>query len=244
MGSTYISLTNRLLRRLNEVEISQSDFPSARGIQSTAKDAILDSIRQINNHRTDWPFNAADHTETLVVGQEEYDWPYDFAAADWESFQIIADGTYSTRNKNLKPISKDNWYNNLRDIDDDAGANGRDIPSVIFPSHGNKWGVSPSPNETYSVNYRYYKIPDDLVLYDDTTTIPTRFDYVILAGAMLIMNPFKGDSEAYDRIKVDLQGYLRDMTNQLLPNQVQVYVNRMNPGGGSRRSHMWTGYNE
>ena len=46
--STFLDLTNQLLRRLNEVEIAQADFPSVRGVQATAKDAIKNAIAKIN----------------------------------------------------------------------------------------------------------------------------------------------------------------------------------------------------
>ena len=63
MGSTYLDLTNRVLRRLNEVEIESSDFSSVRGIQAAAKDAVLDTVRNINSQKFEWPFNAASGTQ-------------------------------------------------------------------------------------------------------------------------------------------------------------------------------------
>ena len=69
--STFLDLTNQLLRRLNEVEIAQADFPSVRGVQATAKDAIKNAIAKINQAEYEWPFNAVEHTQLLVVGQED-----------------------------------------------------------------------------------------------------------------------------------------------------------------------------
>ena len=44
MPSTYLDLTNKLLRKINEVEISEADFSNTRGVQTLAKDAIADAI--------------------------------------------------------------------------------------------------------------------------------------------------------------------------------------------------------
>lgn len=232
MPSTYMDLTNRLLRRINDVEISQSDFPSVRGIQATAKDCVLDTIREINASRIDWPFNAVEHTETLVVGVEEYAWPTDFTSADWNSFQIQKDDVLNINHKQLTPISREEWYHSFRDLDYDAETAGKAVPSFVFPSHGNGWGVSPSPNELYTIKFRYYKNPTDLSLYDDQATIPSKFDYVIMAGALYHMNLFKENAEGVAIVKKKFEDGINDMTNLYLPNPRYVYDSRVNFGGG------------
>src|SRR5882762_7873700 len=157
MPSTYMELTNRLLRRVNDVEITEANFPSVRGIQATAKDCILDTIREINSSRIDWPFNAVEHSQSLVIGIEEYAWPTEFTSADWNSFQLQKDDTLNVNHKQLQPISREEWYHNFRDLDYDSEALGKNVPEVCFPSHGNGWGVSPSPNHAYPIKFRYYK---------------------------------------------------------------------------------------
>ena len=91
MPSTFISLTNALLRRLNEVEIEEADFASVRGVQALAKDAVRASIAKINSAEFEWPFNSAEHSQTLTVGQEDYSWPQYFKSVEWNSFYIVND---------------------------------------------------------------------------------------------------------------------------------------------------------
>ena len=43
--ATFINLTNELLRRLNEVQITESEFTAVKNVQALAKDAINSSIR-------------------------------------------------------------------------------------------------------------------------------------------------------------------------------------------------------
>lgn len=245
MPSTYMGLTNRLLRRLNEVEITESDFPSVVGIQATAKDCILDTVREINTSKIDWPFNAVEHSQTLEIGVEEYAWPANFSAADWNSFQIQKDDTLNINNKQLKLISREEWYAGLRDQDYDSETDGKDIPGWVFPSHGQGWGVSPSPNEEYPIKYRYYKNPDDLELFDDQVTIPSKFDYVIIAGAMWHLNLFKENADAANMSKGAYEQGIKNMTNMFLPNPVYVYSSMINPGGdivsGFSVDRMWRG---
>jgi hypothetical protein len=193
--TSYLDLTNRLLRRLNEVEIQDSDFLSAKGIQATAKDAILDTLREISERRTDWGFNAVQHEQVLGVGVEEYAWYDDFSTADWSSFVVKKDPTLNINTKPLIPIQREDWYNKLKSTDYDSESGGRGVPDYVCATHGNGWAVSPSPDKTYTIQYRYYKAPTDLVNSTDTTEIPTRFDYVIIAGALVHMGLFKEDNE-------------------------------------------------
>ena len=127
--STFLALTNQLLRRVNEVEIAQADFLVTRGVQSVAKDAIKSAIAHINRAEFEWPFNAAVHSVTLVVGQEEYSWPQYFKVVDWNSFQIQKNESLGTTSKQLSHISRDTYYKDYRDADDDAGAVGVGLPS-------------------------------------------------------------------------------------------------------------------
>ncbi len=243
MPTTYIDLTNRVLRRLNETQISVSDFPSVTGIHAAAKDSVLDAIRQINTTKIDWPFNAVEHTQVLVVGTEEYAWQSDFTAADWDSFQIQRDDTLSILNRTLKPLARDQWYKRFRDQDYDTTTTGKSQPVFIFPSHGQGFGLTPSPERAYTLKYRYYKNPTDLDLYTDQTTIPSKFDYVIVAGALYHMDLLKENAESSDRAEKRFNEGIKNMVNVFLPNATNAYDTRVAFGGGMGSGmRMWTGY--
>ena len=47
MATTYLVLSNRILRELNEVEMTSTTFSSSRGIQTAVKDFINKSIHDI-----------------------------------------------------------------------------------------------------------------------------------------------------------------------------------------------------
>ena len=47
MAESYLSYTNKVLARLNEVQLTSSNFSSARGIQVQVQNAINESIRYI-----------------------------------------------------------------------------------------------------------------------------------------------------------------------------------------------------
>lgn len=176
--------------------MTSSDFASATGVQALAKDAVRDSISKINQAEFEWPFNSAEHTQVLAVGQEEYTWPTFYKVAEWNSFQIVKDASLSVESQQLKFIERDVWYREYRDADDNSGTSGVGVPIYVFPSSGNGYGVSPSPDKTYTIKFRYYQTHTDLNLFSDQTLVPTSHDAVIVDGALFYMYLFKDNMEA------------------------------------------------
>lgn len=197
-NTTYINLVNQLLRRLNEVEIEQSDFASARGVQAMAKDAINSAINEINMQEFEWPFNADSHSETLVAGTEEYTFPTDLKSVDWESFHLVKDDALNTNGHHLQLISTDVRYKYLKNKDDNSGSDGLSVPSVIYPTPTG-FGVSPSPDEAYEITYNYFKKPTQLSAYGDQSTIDTIYDEIIIQGGLYHFYMFRDNSEQADR---------------------------------------------
>ena len=196
MPSTYLNLCNMVLRRINEVEMTSAEFADVRGVQALVKDAVRAAIAKINQAEFEWPFNASEHTQVLEVGRTEYDWPDYFKIADFNSFQIQKNDSLGVSYKTLSAIERDEWYSKYRDTDYDAGSTGRAVPDFVFPSHGTGFGVTPSPDKTYSLRFRYYLNYADLTAHDDVTRIPESFDTVIIDGALYHLYMFKDNIDA------------------------------------------------
>ena len=86
MATTYLILSNRILRELNEVEMTSSNFSSSRGIQTAVKDFINKSVHDIYNEGAEIPLLHTTTTQALQVGDGEYDFPSDMRRVDFESF--------------------------------------------------------------------------------------------------------------------------------------------------------------
>lgn len=183
MATTYLELTNRVLRRLNEVELTQGNFNSSRGVHSAVKDAVQDTVRKINHSRYKWPWLFATGTQVLTVGQEEYSWPASFQAVEWSSFYVEKDGTIGNNTALIQPLPREKYYLRYRNNDLDSGTSGKDIPFYVFQTPTG-WGITSSPNEAYTVKFRYWTVPTDMSAYDDECLIPTEHDYVVTLGAL------------------------------------------------------------
>lgn len=195
--STFLNLTNQLLQRLNEVELSSVDFNSSRGVQSLAKTAINSAIDQINNSEDKWPFNGAHTLFVMTPGTAEYPWLDNHQLVDWGSFQLrpsTSNPTRLTQPRKLDFIPRDEYLEMFRsrDMNDDN----RDIPRMVFPGHTYGFGVSPSPDEAYTLAWSYWQQPPKLVQANDTTTIPSVFDYIIVDGAVYYLYMFRDNIES------------------------------------------------
>lgn len=230
MGSTYLDLTNRVLRRLNEVEIVSSDFSTVRGIHAAAKDAVLDIVRELNTQKFEWPFNAAQGTQILTVGQAQpYTWPTDLRIPDWDSFYILKDAVIGNTTKELKPISKENWYHNYRQDDLDGSLTlGRNIPDYVFETDAGGFGVTPSPNQLYTVKFRYFIKTITLSAPTDVCTIPSEYDHVIMYGALTHLYMFLDNDERTKKIEKNYEDALAAMTYILIPKTPKFYDSRVN----------------
>jgi len=227
MPTTFINLTNALLRRLNEVELTEADFVGARGLQALAKDAVKTSIARINSAEFEWPFNSAQETITLTAGREEYSWPTFFKTVEWNSFQIQKNDSLGVGHSRLKFIERDYWYDRLRDKDDDAGSDGLGVPLYVFPSHGNGYGLSPSPDANYSLVFNYYITHADLSDPGDQTRVPTIYDHVIIEGALYHMYMFRDNPESANIAMAQFMTGIKEMQTALLNKYEKVRDTRV-----------------
>ena len=101
MATTYLTLTNRVLRELNETELTSSTFSSSRGIQTAVKDFVNKGIHDIYNETGEIPLLYSRTSQDLTVGDNEYDFPADFRKADMDSFvlkpkELVTNGEFAS----------------------------------------------------------------------------------------------------------------------------------------------------
>ena len=101
MATTYLVLSNRVLRELNEVEMTSSNFSSSRGIQTAVKDFVNKSIHDIYNEGAELPLLHTSTTQATFPGDGEYAFPADMRRVDFESFflkpnELITNGEFES----------------------------------------------------------------------------------------------------------------------------------------------------
>ena len=98
--ATYLTLTNRVLNELNEVELTSSNFGSSRGVQSMVKNVVNKSINDIYNSEVEWSFLYKAKEQVLTAGQRTYSYPSDARKINFNSFvltptDLITNGSFT-----------------------------------------------------------------------------------------------------------------------------------------------------
>ena len=101
MAYDYLSLVNDVNKRLNEVELTSSNFASSIGEYAMVKDAINVAIRQINQYEFSYPFNSAINISTVTPGVAKYTIPTNTKHIDYKTARIKKSETLGAIGSNL-----------------------------------------------------------------------------------------------------------------------------------------------
>ena len=265
--ATFLSLTNSVLARLNEVQLTSANFSNARGIQVQAQNAVNESIRYINQREFQYPFNHTTKSQTLSPGIVRYSIPTDAKHVDYNTARIVKNSTLGSSGANLTILQYNDYINRENVTQEDEivtttlaealdaseteidltsstgfdstgtifieneeitytgistntltgctrGANGTTaathdngtsvaqfdngaVPRFIVRTLDNNFLLFPFPNRAYTLKYDYFAFPTDLSAQDSTTTIPARFDPVIIDGATAFVYQYRGETTQY-----------------------------------------------
>ena len=197
MATTYLQLTNELLRESNEVVLTSSTFANALGIQQYAKDCINRAYNDIVTSEPRWSFLATGESGSTdpfygnvsietVAGTRWYELKEsssslttDYGAINWNDFYITTIGVSGESapyvSRNLRYVTLEDWKDFRRESEniDDADSQNWGEPNVVFRStDGRKLGLSPIPKKVYKVWFFAYDLPTALSAHGDTIVFP------------------------------------------------------------------------
>ena len=196
MAYNYLGLVNEVNRRLNEVELTSSNFATASGFYNTAKDAVNASLRHINHEEHNWPWNHVLEEETLTAGVTRYDYPTDAKVIDMNSFRIKKDTALNVSTTKLKLMDYQEYLDNYVDYEYNSGSDMQTLPRHIVRAPSQEFIILPTPDKAYELVYEYYRNPVSLELYDDVPNVPLEFKHIIVDGAMFYAYQFRSDTQA------------------------------------------------
>lgn len=196
MSYDYIGLVNDINRRLNEVELSSSNFTTSTGYYSFAKDSVNASVRHINQEEFEWPWNHTEETEVLSVGEVRYSVPYDCKTINMNTFRIKRDADLNVSTVKLKVLSYEEWLDKYADSEYNSTTSTFSTPEYVVRTPSRELIFYPAPDKAYEVVYEYYTSGFDLALHDDVPNLPEQYRFVIVDGAMYYVYQFRGDTQA------------------------------------------------
>lgn len=195
MAYNFLGLVNDVNRRLNEVELTSSNFVNAKGFYAQAKDSINAAIQDINQMQHQWTWNHTTHTQTLTAGTTRYNFPATTLTVDFDSFRIKRNSTFNNETVKLRIISYEEYLEKYADQEYTNDSSVRDVPQYVFRTPGLSYGITPAPKEAYELVFEYYTLTTDLAAATDVPTIPEAYKHVIIDGAMYHAYMFRGNTQ-------------------------------------------------
>ena len=301
MSGTFLNLTNKVLARLNEVQLTSSTFATARGIQVQAKNAVNEATRYINQREFNYPFNHSTETKTLTAGVVRYSIPTSAKTVDYHTFRIVKDSDLGNSGYRLSQLDYNEYINSVSDQEDEIksttldgaltdsattitvasttdfassgtlfigneqitytgttsttftgatrGANSTTavahdsgttvaqfdqggVPEHVIRTPDNNYLLYPFPNKSYSIKFDFFTFPSDMSAVTDTTSIPERFDAVIVDGATAFVYQYRGETAQY---QLNFQRFEQGIKNMqtLLVNKFQYVRSTYIPRTGT-----------
>ncbi len=123
MALTFLTLTNDVITRMNEVELTSSNFTSARGVQIQCKNAVNEAIRYINQREFGYSFNHASNSSEVVAGQTRYNLPTSTKSVDYSTARIKKDSDLNVAGNSLSTLNYNEYIEkDYANQEDDIGA--------------------------------------------------------------------------------------------------------------------------
>ena len=244
MATSYLDLTNEVLRELNEIPLTSANFGSAAGLQQFVKDSINKSIFDIANEEPQLPFFSAgvsvgtDHfygnvTDPSVAGQRWYliktgssNIASDYASIDWDDFYLttinVSGESAPYVSTGLKFLTLDDWNRYYRDSEneDDANSQTWGEPNFIIKSpDSRKFGLSPIPDKVYNIHFYAFDKPTKLSAHGDTIVLPEQYSNVITARTRYYSWQFKESPQQAAFALDDYKKEMRKMKSNLINPQ-------------------------
>ena len=247
MATTYLTLSNEVLRELNEVQLTSSNFSDAVGIQAFVKESINRSLNDIANEEPQLPFFAAaasggtdpfygNVTVATVAGTRWYvlksgssSITTDYSSIDWDDFYIttisVSGESAPYVSRGLKFITLTDWRRYLRDSEnaDDADTQVYAEPKYVIrsPDH-RKFGLSPIPDKVYNIHFYAYTIPTALSAHGDAIVLSDQYAPIISARTRYYVHQFKDNLQQAAFAMEDYKKGMRHMKSNLINPQPKV----------------------
>ena len=207
----YLELCQKVRRECGVQGNGPTTVTNQTGILQKIVDWVADADEEIQSRWFDWNFLWASVSGNTTVGLATYTKPSDLASWDPQSFYL--DYTLATYSK-LSQLNYQLWRDNYRN---GVKTNARPSYFVIKPN-GDIILEAP-PDDVYSLTSNGWKIATRMSANTSTTSIPARFQRVIIARAKMF---FAEDQNAPEIMESSIREY-NELMDKLeaaeLPNQ-------------------------
>ena len=126
----------------------------------------------------------------------------------------------------LQHITYEDFARNYRETDASIDSSSYGTPEYVYPTQDGKFGLHPIPDRgNYTVLFEYWTTHTELSAYDDTPTLATRYQDIVVSRAKYYAYMLRGDADMADRCIVQYQDGIKRMRLELINrDEVMRYV--------------------
>lgn len=177
----YLELTNRVLRRITQSDIS--DVTAATGHALIITNLINEAQNQLAMD-VDWYSLYTTRTFSTVASTAEY-----AQASDWGK-------TINMIDESNNWVLIESFNRSFDEVDPDADTEGT---PTHFSLTGTNYRFYPIPNGVYTIRERYWKQPTALAANSDTSDLPIEVENCIIQWALSGIYEYLNKFESADR---------------------------------------------
>ena len=233
--ANYLTLSNRVLNALNEVELTSANFANSKGIQTSVKEFINRSVNDIYTAELEWPFLHTDGTITTVAGTAEYALVSGYKSVDVDTAYLIE---ASTDVKIIPYIPYNQFANQFRERDlDPTTTDNRAKPEYFYLTQDDKLGLTPIPDKEYTFYYEYWATHTDLSASTDEPAVPARYQDVIISRSEYYVHQLRSNIEAASMKHQEYEKKIERMRIDLINKPAYMRSTAITSGTRSNTRH-------
>lgn len=222
--TTYREQQDRVL-----TQIGKSDSTTRNRVKISLNLGYLNFVS-----RELWPFREVTDDISTVNGTQEYDLVSNFS--DLDNNDILSVTLQGAVSKKLKY-----WpFNQLRADQPDFDLVGASVPRRYYLKAG-KIGFWPLPNDVYTVEVDYYKVPTEMSDDSDVPIIPVAYREGLVKYALAAEHDFNTDPDLAQKAMNEYENIVTLARNNLLTQPADTGNFRIL---GPADSCNWTGNND
>ena len=117
----------------------------------------------------------------------------------------------------LQHITYEDFARNYRETYASIDSSSYGTPEYVYPTQDGKFGLHPIPDRgNYTVLFEYWTTHTELSAYDDTPTLATRYQDIVVSRAKYYAYMLRGDADMADRCMVQYQDGIKRMRLELI----------------------------
>lgn len=202
----FLELVQRVVQYSGMANSGPSSVVGQTGDFARAVTYVQDAHAEIQQAYQDWDFLWSTGSLTTSSGLAEYDGASDLNL--WDVMRLRLEGEL---------IDYTDWHDYEEGDVDDAKPTG----FTVRPD--NRIVLTPTPDDSYTVSYHYYRTPKVLSGNSDEPLIPSRYHLAIVGRALVFAGIYDAAEDVQAQGAEMYQRFFEQLTREQLPRRRQTF---------------------